>query len=127
MLASKPVRANDPNKYRVTDLQMAKRPSLTKTLAEAAFYQAWFANTPESKQDPETYQRTFERYMKRFEKMPALALRTVARAASAEANRSIKAYEKLSPLPANIKAPIELSADPRTLAELVARYKARSG
>jgi predicted RecB family nuclease len=125
MLASKPVRANDPNKYRVTDLQMAKRPSLTKTLAEAAFYQAWFANTPESKQDPETYQRTFERYMKRFEKMPALALRTVARAASAEANRSIKAYEKLSPLPANIKAPIELSADPRTLAELVARYKAK--
>jgi hypothetical protein len=104
---------------------MAKRPSLTKTVAEAAFYQAWFANTPESKQVPETYQRTFERYMKRFEKMPALALRTVARAASAEASRSIKAYERLRPLPPNIKAPIELSADPRTLAELVARYKAK--
>ena len=104
---------------------MAKRPSLTKTVAQAAFYNTWFANTPESKQDPETYQRAFERYMKRFEKMPALALRTVARAASAEANRSIEAYKKLRPLPASIKAPIELSADPRTLAELVARYKAK--
>ncbi len=106
---------------------MTKRPSLTKTVAEAAFYQAWFANTPESKQDPETYQRTFERYLKRFSKMPALALRTVARAASAEANRSIKAYERLRPLPENIKAPIELSADARALAKLVARYKAKSG
>ena len=105
---------------------MAKRPSLTKTLAEAAFYQAWFANTPESKQDPETYQRTFERYMKRFEKMPALALRTVARAASAEANRSINAYERLRPLPASVKAPIELPADARVLADLIARYKAKS-
>ena len=106
---------------------MAKRPSLTQTVAEAAFYQAWFANTPESKQDPETYNRTCEQYLKRFSKMPALALRTVARAASAEANRSIEAYERLRPLPANIKAPIELPADPRTLAELVARYKAKSG
>jgi hypothetical protein len=106
---------------------MAKRPSLTKTVAEAAFYKTWFANTPGSKQDPETYQRAFERYLKRFSKMPALALRTVARAASAEANRSIKAYEKLRPLPENIKAPIELSADPRTLAELIAKYKAKSG
>ena len=106
---------------------MAKRPSLTKTLAEAAFYQAWFANTPESKQDPETYQRTFERYLKRFSKMPPLALRTVARAASAEANRSIKAYERLRPLPENVKAPVELTADPRALAELVARYKAKLG
>ena len=106
---------------------MAKRTSLTKTLAEAAFYRAWFANIPESKQDPETYQRTFERYFKRFEKMPALALRTVARAASAEANRSIEAYEKLRPLPENLKGDIELSADPCTLAELIAKYKAKSG
>ena len=106
---------------------MAKRPSLTKTLAEAAFYQAWFANTPESKQDPKTYQRTFERYLKRFSKMPALALRTVARAASADANRSIEAYKGLRPLPANVKAPIELQADARVLAELIARYKAKSG
>jgi len=105
---------------------MAKRPSLTKTVAEAAFYQAWFASTPESKQDPETFNRTFERYLKRLSKLPPLALKTVARAASAEANRSIKAYERLRPLPASIKAPIELPADPRTLAELVARYKARS-
>ena len=72
---------------------MAKRPSLTKTVAEAAFYEAWFSDIAESKQDPESYQRTFERYYKRFSKMPDLALRTVARAASAEANRSIKAYE----------------------------------
>jgi hypothetical protein len=105
---------------------MAKRPSLTKTLAEAAFYQAWFTNTPESKQVPETYQRTFERYLKRFSKMPALALKTVARAATAEANRSIKAYEKLRPLPPNVKAPIELPADARVLADLIARYKAKS-
>jgi hypothetical protein len=106
---------------------MAKRPSLTKTLAEAAFYAAWFANTPESKQDPETYQRTFERYLKRFSKMPPLALRTVAKVAAAEANRSIKAYERLRPLPDNVKAPIELPADARVLAELIARYKAKSG
>ncbi len=124
-MAFKPYKLEDSDKYGVTDLQMAKRPSLTKTVAEAAFYEAWFANTPEQKQDPETYQRAFERYLKRFEKMPALALRTVARAASAEANRSIEAYNKLRPLPASIKAPIELSADPRTLAELVARYKAK--
>ena len=104
---------------------MAKRPSLTKTVAEAAIYQAWFANTPESKQDPETYQQTFERYLKRFSKMPLLALRTVARAASAEANRSIKAYERVGPLPPSVKAPIELQADARVLAELIARYKAK--
>ena len=104
---------------------MAKRPSLTKTVAEAAFYQAWFANTPESKQDPETYQQVFERYLKRFSKMPALALRTVARAASAEANRSIEAYERVGPLPPSVKAPIELQADARVLAELIARYKAK--
>ena len=106
---------------------MAKRPSLTRTLADAAFYQAWFANTPESSQDPETYQRNFERYLKRFEKMPALALRTVARAASAEANRSIEAYEKLRPLPENLRRDIELSADPYAPAELIAKYKAKSG
>jgi hypothetical protein len=106
---------------------MAKRPSLTKTVAEAAFYQAWFANTPEPKQDPETYQRNLERYLKRFEKLPPLALKTVARAASAEANRSINAYERLRPLPTNIKAPIELPADAKVLADLIARYKAKSG
>ncbi len=105
---------------------MAKRPSLTKTVAEAAFYQAWFAETPGVKQDPKTYQRTFERYLKRFEKLPPLALKTVARAASAEANRSIKAYERLRPLPENLKVTIELPADPRALAELIARYKAKS-
>jgi len=106
---------------------MAKRPSLTKTVADAAFYEAWFANTPEQKHDPETYQRTFEQYLKRFSKMPALALRTVARAASAEANRSIKAYERVGPLPPSVKAPIELIADARVLAEIVARYKAKQG
>lgn len=106
---------------------MAKRPSLTKTLAEAAFYQAWFAEIPEPKHDPETYQRTFEQYLKRFSKMPALALRTVARAASADANRSIKAYERVGPLPPSVKAPIELIADARVLAEIVARYKAKQG
>ncbi len=111
--------------YPGTDLQMAKRPSLTKILAEAAFYRAWFSDTPECKQDPETYQRIFDRYLKRFSKMPPLALKTVARAASAEANRSIEAYERLRPLPTNIKAPIELPADPRVLAELVASYKAK--
>jgi len=126
-MAFKPYKLEDSDKYGVTDLQMAKRPSLTKTVAEAAFYQAWFANTPESKQDPETFNRTFERYLKRFEKLPPLALKTVARAASAEANRSINAYERLRPLPENLKVTIELPADPRALAELVARYKAKSG
>ena len=106
---------------------MAKRPSLTKTVAEAAFYQAWFAEIPGVKQVPEAYQRTFERYLKRFEKMPMLALKTVARAASAEANRSIEAYERLRPLPASVKAPIELPADVKILADLVARYRAKSG
>ena len=77
---------------------MAKRPSLTKTLAEAAFYQAWLVNTPESKQDPEAYQRILERYLNRFSKLPPLALKTIVRASAAEANRSIEAYEKLRPL-----------------------------
>ena len=104
---------------------MAKRISLTKTLAEAAFYRAWFANIPESKQDPKAYQRNFERYLKRFEKMPALALRTIARAASAEANKSIKAYEKLRPLPEDSKVTIELPADAMVLADLIAKYKAK--
>jgi hypothetical protein len=106
---------------------MTKRPSLTKTVAQAAFYQAWFTNTPESKQVPETYQRAFERYLKRFSKMPALALRTVARAASAEANRSIKAYERVGPLPPSVTAPVKLPADAMVLAELIAKYKAKSG
>ena len=100
---------------------------MTKTLAEAAFYQAWFANTPGFEQDPETYQRTFQRYLKRFSKLPPLALKTVAKAASGGANRSIKAYERLRPLPPSVKAPIELPADPRALAELIAKYKAKSG
>ena len=126
-MAFKPYKLEDSDKYGLTDLPMAKRPSLTKTVAEASFYQAWFADTPESKQDPETYQRTFERYLKRFEKLPPLALKTIARAAASEANRSINAYEKLRPLPANIKAPIELTADVRALAKLIARYKAKSG
>jgi hypothetical protein len=95
-MAFKPVRIEDSDKYVVTDLKMAKRPSLTKTLAEAAFYGAWLAGTPGRKQDSKTYQRTFEQYLKRFSKMPALALRTVARAASAEANRSIEAYNEAS-------------------------------
>ena len=106
---------------------MAKRPSLTKTLAVAAFYGAWLANIPESKQDPVTYQRTFERYLKRFSKMPALALRTVARAASAEANKSIKAYERVGPLPPSVMAPVDLQADAVVLAGLIAKYKAQSG
>jgi len=106
---------------------MAKRPSLTKTLAEAAFYQAWFANTPESKQDPEAYQRVFERYLNRFSKLPPLALKTISRASAAEANRSIEAYEKLRPLTDNSKVTIELPSDPQVLAEIIARYKARSG
>jgi hypothetical protein len=104
---------------------MAKRSSLTKILAEAAFYGAWLANIPEPKQNPEAYQKTFERYFKRFGKMPALALRTVARAASVEANKSIKAYEKLRPIPEDSKVTIELPADPRALAELIAKYKAK--
>lgn len=106
---------------------MAKRPSLTKTLAEAAFYRAWFANISEPKQCPETYHRTFKRYFKRFEKMPVLALRTIARAASAEANKSIKAYERVGPLPPNVTTPVELPADAMVLAELIAKYKAKSG
>ena len=106
---------------------MPKRPSLTKTLSEAAFYQAWFVNTPGIKQDPKTYQRTFERYFKRFEKMPALALRTVARVASAQANRSIKAYERVGPLPPSVTALVELPADAKVLADLIAKYKAKSG
>ena len=105
---------------------MAKRPSLTKTVAEAAFYNTWFADIPESKQDPETYQRAFERYLNRFSKMPDLALKTIARAAAVQANRSIEAYDKLRPLPACVKAPIELPADARVLADLIARYKAKS-
>ena len=106
---------------------MTKRRSLTKTLAEAAFYQAWFANTPESDYDPEAYQRIFERYLNRFSKLPPLALKTIARASAAEARRSIEAYERLRPLPKNSKVNIELPADPRVLAEIVAGYKARSG
>jgi len=78
---------------------MAKRPSLTETLAEAAFYQAWFANTPESDQDTEVYQRNPERYLNRFSKLPSLALKTIDRASAAEANRSIEAYERLRPIP----------------------------
>ena len=68
---------------------MAKRPSLTKTLAEAAFFSAWFAGTPEPKMDPEAYQSAFERYLNRFSKMPDLALKTIARAAAAEASLHI--------------------------------------
>ena len=104
---------------------MAKRPSLTKTVAEAAFHQAWFANIQELELDPETYQRTFQRYLKRLEKLPQLALKTIAKVASAQANRSINAYERLRPLPPCVKAPIELPADARALAELVARYNAK--
>ena len=106
---------------------MAKKPSLTKTVAEAAFYDSWFADIPESKQDPETYQRAFDSYFNRFSKMPPLALKTVVRAAAAEANRSIEAYARIRPLPARVKAPIELAADAMVLAELIARYKAKSG
>jgi hypothetical protein len=105
---------------------MAKRSSLTKILAEAAFYQAWFAGIPVFKQDPETYQRTFQRYLKRFSKLPPLALKTVAKAASGGANRSIEAYRRLRPLPENVKAPIELPADQRALAQLIAKYRAKS-
>lgn len=106
---------------------MAKRPSLTKTIAEAAFYQAWYADTPTAnKQDPEAYNRAFERYLKRLEGLPDLALKTVARAAAAEANRSINAYSKIRPLPPNVIAPIELPADARELAKLVASFKARA-
>ena len=105
---------------------MAKRPSLTKTVSEAAFFDAWFSETPEPKLDQEAYQRIFERYLNRFSKMPDLALKTIARAAAAEANRSVKAHEKLRLLPACVKAPIELPADARVLADLIARYKAKS-
>jgi hypothetical protein len=105
---------------------MAKKPSLTKTLAEAAFYQAWFTDIPELNKDSETYNRTFERYLNRFSKMPDLALKTIARAAAAEANRSIEAYERIRPLPASVKAPIKLPADGKALADLIARYKAKS-
>ncbi|MBW2572341.1 MAG: hypothetical protein JRE61_08275 [Deltaproteobacteria bacterium] len=55
-----------------------------------------------------------------------MALKTIARVAAAEANRSVKAYEKLRLLPACVKAPIELPADARILADLIARYKAKS-
>ena len=106
---------------------MAKRSSLTKILSEAAFYQAWFDKIPEIKPDPETYQRTFQRYLKRFSKLPPLALKTVAKAASGGANRSIEAYERLRPLPPSVKAPIDLPADPRILAQLIAKYKAKPG
>ena len=105
---------------------MAKRPSLTKTVSEAAFYNAWFAKTPEPKLDQVAYKRIYESYMNRFSKMPDLALKAVAKVAAAEANRSIEAYEKLRPLPACVKAPIELPADARVLADLIARYKAKS-
>ena len=105
---------------------MAKRPSLTKTVSEAAFYNTWFAETPELKYDPEAYKRIYENYMNRFSKMPDLALKAVAKVAAAEANRSIEAYEKLRPLPACVKAPIELPADARVLADLIAKYKAKS-
>ena len=105
---------------------MAKRPSLTQTVSEAAFFNAWFAETPKPKLDQEAYQRIFERYLSRFSKMPDLALKTIARVAAAEANRSIEAYEKLRPLPASVKAPFELPADARVLEDLIARYKAKS-
>jgi len=80
---------------------------------------AWFSETPDLKYDPDAYQRIFERYLNRFLKMPDLALRTIARVAAAEANRSIESYEKLRPLPACVKAPIELPADARVLADLM--------
>jgi hypothetical protein len=105
---------------------MAKKPSLTKELAEAAFYKAWFANIPMRKQDQETYQRTLARYMKRLERLPVLALKTISRVASVEANRSINIYANLRPLPPNVKTPIELTATPSAMAELIAQYKARS-
>ena len=105
---------------------MTKKPSLTKILAEAAFNQAWYANTPAvAEKDPKKYQQEFDRYRKRFEGLPDLALRTVARAASAEANRSIKAYESFRPLPVNVRAPINLPADASVLADLIARYRAK--
>ena len=104
---------------------MAKKPSLTKELAQAAFYQAWFADIPMSKQDQETYQRTLARYLKRLERLPVLALKTISRVASVEANRSINIYANLRPLPPNVKTPIELTATPSVMAELIAQYKAR--
>ena len=104
---------------------MAKKPSLTKELAQAAFYQAWFADIDMPEQDPETYQKAFEKYRKRLERLPIVALKTIARAASAEVNRSINAYEKLRPLPLNFKAPVEIPPDPRAMAKVIAQYKAR--
>ena len=106
---------------------MAKRPSLTKTVSHAAFNQTWFAGIPEPKQDPDVYQRTFDRYLERFERLPVVALRAVARVAATEATRSIEAYSEVAgSLPPNVKTPVELPADPKVLAELVARYKAKS-
>ncbi len=104
---------------------MAKKPSLTNELAQAAFYQAWFANIPMLKQNQETYQRTFARYLKRLERLPVLALKTISRAASVEANRSINIYANLRPLPPNVKTPVELPATPSAMAEIIAQYKAR--
>ncbi len=92
---------------------MVKKPSLTKELASAAFYDKWFAGIDMPEQDQETYQRSFSRYLKRLDRLPMLALKTIARAASAEANRSIEAYAKLRPLPPKLKTPVELPADPR--------------
>ena len=106
---------------------MAKRPSLTKTVARAAFNQAWFTGVPKPKQDPDVYRRTFDRYLKRFERLPVVALRAVAGVAATEATRSIEVYSKvIGSLPPNVKTPVELPADPKVLAELVARYKAKS-
>jgi hypothetical protein len=106
---------------------MAKKPSLTKTVASAAFNQAWFAEIPVPDQDPEVYQRTYQRYLGRFERLPVVALKAIARVASAEATRSIEAYSKVAgSLPPNVKVPIELLPDPGALAELVARHKAKS-
>ena len=104
---------------------MAKKTGLTKELAQAPFYQAWFANIPMLKQNQETYQRAFAKYRKRLERLPMLALKTVSRVASAEANRSVNAYAKLRPLPPKLKTPVELPLDPRIMAELIAQYKAR--
>jgi len=107
--------------------QMVKRPSLTKTLTQAAFFSACFAGTPKTAMDPVTYQRAFERYLKRFSRMPDLALRTIARAAAAEATRSIRACERIGSLPPGVKIPVELPADAGVLADLIAKYKAKSG
>ncbi len=106
---------------------MAKKLSLTKELAQAAFYNAWFVGIPIRKKDQETYQRTLARYLKRLERLPVLALKTIARAAAAEVNRSINIYANLRPLPPNVKTPIELTATPSAMAEIIAQYKARPG